>query len=115
MTKDELIEIAQVGMGIHSPNAPEYIVCEALIKALAQPDQEPVAWIYEDELPEGYPYDAMFKKSRVIDGVRMFPVNVAPQRKPLTDEEIAEEFYKFEAAGAWYQFARAIEAAHNIK
>ena len=28
----------------------------------------------------------------------------------LTDEEIAKEFYKFEAAGAWYQFARAIEA-----
>jgi hypothetical protein len=28
----------------------------------------------------------------------------------LTDEEITDEFYKFEAAGAWYQFARAIEA-----
>ena len=28
----------------------------------------------------------------------------------LTDEEIAGEFYKFEAASAWYQFARAIEA-----
>jgi hypothetical protein len=28
----------------------------------------------------------------------------------LTDEEIADEFYKFEAAGAWYQFAHAIEA-----
>ena len=40
MTKDKLIELAQVGMGIHSPNAPEYIVCEALIKALAQPEPE---------------------------------------------------------------------------
>ena len=38
-----------------------------------------------------------------------------PQRKPLTDEEIAKELYKFEAAGAWYQFARAIEAAHGIR
>ena len=28
----------------------------------------------------------------------------------LTDEEIAGEFYKFQAASAWYQFARAIEA-----
>jgi uncharacterized protein YqgQ len=28
----------------------------------------------------------------------------------LTDEEIAREFYKFEAASAWYQFACAIEA-----
>ena len=35
-----------------------------------------------------------------------------PQREwvGLTDEQIADEFYKFEAAGAWYQFARAIEA-----
>jgi len=28
----------------------------------------------------------------------------------LTESEITDEFYKFEAAGAWYQFARAIEA-----
>jgi len=28
----------------------------------------------------------------------------------LTDEEIADEFYKFDSAGAWYQFTRAIEA-----
>lgn len=33
----------------------------------------------------------------------------------LTDEEIAKEFYKFEAAGAWYQFARAIEASVQEK
>ncbi len=45
---------------------------ELIKEALAQPEQEPVAWIYEDELPESYPYDAMFEKSRVIDGVRMF-------------------------------------------
>lgn len=34
---------------------------------------EPLAWIYEDELPENYPYDAMFPYSK-IDVVRMFPV-----------------------------------------
>lgn len=28
----------------------------------------------------------------------------------LTYEEMAREFYKFDAAGGWYQFARAIEA-----
>jgi hypothetical protein len=38
-----------------------------------------------------------------------------PKRKPLTVEQIAKELYKFEAAGAWYQFARAIEATHGIK
>ena len=32
-----------------------------------------VGWLYEDQLPEGYPYDAMFPHSKV-DGVRMFPV-----------------------------------------
>jgi hypothetical protein len=31
-----------------------------------------VGWIYEDELPEGYPYDEMYPFSRV-DGVRLFP------------------------------------------
>lgn len=44
--------------------------------------QEPVAWIYEDELPEDYPYGEMFSLSRVIDGVRMFPKNsAAPQQE----------------------------------
>ncbi|QWY83676.1 hypothetical protein [Rhizobium phage RHph_X2_26] len=44
----------------------------------ARPDELDVrppgvdGWIYEDELPPGYPYDAMFPFSKV-DGVRMFP------------------------------------------
>ena len=41
--QDKLIELAKEGMGMHSPDAPEYIVCEALIEALAQPEQEPIA------------------------------------------------------------------------
>jgi len=47
MTKDKLIELAQVGMGIHSPNTPEYVVCEALIKALAQPEPVKIAHKHE--------------------------------------------------------------------
>lgn len=39
----------------------------------------PGGWIYEDELPEDYPYDAMFPYSRV-DGVRLFPR--LPDRNP---------------------------------
>jgi len=31
------------------------------------------SWICEDQLPEGYDYDANYSRSRVIDGVRMFP------------------------------------------
>ena len=30
-------------------------------------------WIYEDQLPDDYPYDEMFPLSKIIDGVRMFP------------------------------------------
>lgn len=40
----------------------------------ASGDLRSLAWIYEDELPKGYPYDAMFKYSEVRSGVRMFPV-----------------------------------------
>ena len=43
--RDKLIELAKEGMGMHSPDAPEYIVCEALIEALAQPEQEPVGFV----------------------------------------------------------------------
>ena len=51
--RDKLIELAKEGMGMHSPDAPEYIVCEALIEALAHLPQESVverAWFTIDEL-----------------------------------------------------------------
>ncbi|TCL06849.1 hypothetical protein [Sodalis ligni] len=41
--------------------------------ALAALTDEPLGWIHEDELPEKYPYDAMFPYSKV-NFVRMFPV-----------------------------------------
>ena len=30
-------------------------------------------WHYEDNLPDDYPYDRMFSRSKVICGIRMFP------------------------------------------
>lgn len=45
-------------------------------------DEEMVGWHYEDELPEGYPYDLEFARSRV-DGVRMFPPHVCEFVKAL--------------------------------
>lgn len=54
----------------------------ALLRRLAQPQREVAAvagWVNEDELPENYPYDAMFPHSKV-DGVRMFPVFVPAQQ-----------------------------------
>lgn len=41
--------------------------------------REVLAWIHEDELPSGYPYEAMFPYSKV-DGVRLFPVYGPPER-----------------------------------
>ncbi len=49
----------------------------AAIEADRKRRGEPVGWMYEDEIPDNYPYDAMFPYSKV-DGVRMFPV-YAPQ------------------------------------
>lgn len=57
-----------------TPYRYECDACEpAATKQPAGEVQEPLAWIHEDELPEGYPYDAMFPYSKV-DVVRMFPV-----------------------------------------
>ena len=57
-----------------------------------QPAQEPVAWIFEDELPDNYPYDAMFRYSAVIDGVRMFPVFASKHKSSETPLEQAEKY-----------------------
>jgi len=38
-----------------------------------QMNSEPIAWIFEDELPKRYPYEEMFPYSKV-DVVRMFPI-----------------------------------------
>lgn len=51
---------------------------------------EPVAWLYEDELPDNYPYEAMFPYSKV-DGVRMFPVNAPQPTEPSADAMTATE------------------------
>ena len=36
-----------------------------------------------------------------------------PQRKPLTDDELSDIWFK--QSTDWMEFARAIEAAHGIK
>lgn len=47
-------------------------VGDGFSKRVPLPLAETTNWIYEDELPEGYPYDAMYPFSKV-DGVRLFP------------------------------------------
>ena len=64
---------------------------EPVSEALAeQAEQEPVSWIYEDELPKGYPYDEMFSRSKIIEGVRMFP-EVQTEQSTVKDSLTAQE------------------------
>lgn len=51
----------------------------------AMPEQKIVGWIFEDELPKNYPYDAMFAHSKV-DVVRMFPVYAPSAAQPVIPE-----------------------------
>ena len=79
----------------------------------AQPQQEPVAWANPNDLQN---FDM---KVRTNAGtLHTVPLYTSPpaQRKPLTDEDIEALAKAIEARGdTLRQFARAIEAAHNIK
>lgn len=48
-TKTKALKLAQEGVEIHAPNSPEYIVCAALIEALAQPDYEKAYLVWQDK------------------------------------------------------------------
>jgi len=70
---------------------------------LAQPEQEPVKMVA---------YNCTCGRTMKFESVHGV---VAPQRKPLTDEEIQE---LWESTASYYNvcdFAKAIEAAHGIK
>ena len=76
-------------------------------EALAKPDQEPVAWMND----MGTHIDLN------VSGRGIPLYTTPPQRKPLTDEEIAKIASTPAAVVGSYvhTFARAIEAAHGIK
>jgi len=117
----------------------------AIKKALSQTEQEPVAWMSEDEreaferfnetCEDGEEYDVpktMMKRlaeigvihhtSRGIYGITKFGhflvgKTTPPQRKPLLDEEINDiaKNYALNNPTTPLHFARAIESAHGIK
>ena len=91
-------------------------------EALAQPkepEQKPVAWRFQSPVG-GWAYG---KEPPIGSKYAVEPLYATPpQRKPLTDEQIGEigrKYEKFDNHGneffARWGFARAIEAAHNIK
>ena len=112
MTKDEALKLA-----LEALNRNDYLdwqtnihVREAIREALAQPEQEPVAW-YDPEV---------MNEDRGISWTpgqfHTAPLYTSPQqRKPLTDEEIETIWQNTSPYYDHQDFARDIEAAHGIK
>ena len=101
---------------------------DVLSTPLSEPEQEPVAWMWEETAPRSStgiggidrkllfcrPADEPWKRN-------ITPLYTAPpQRKPLTEEEIDAEWHELDGeAGPMFRrvlrnFARAIERAHGI-
>ena len=118
MTDKELmqqaLEALEEGYRTHTPEFKNAIA--ALRERLAQPEQEPVAWI--DEFGNVFPLGAQRGPKHLNEPMK--PLYTAPpQRKPLSDEEISNTWCKVSntdfVTADTHVFARAIEAAHGIK
>ena len=128
MTKDEALKLAlealnsgvdaQVGRVVWT----EYDSCliveaiTAIKEALAQPEQEPVAWLlYKNNHKESFWLDKGDAYAlELTPEHRWEPLyTTPPQRKPLTDEEIERIYDRY--GGNMTNCARAIERAHGIK
>ena len=93
------------------------------LKQMAQPEQKPVAWMYEVNNAHTC-LDLFEPPDDAYDEGTLHPLyTTPPQRKPLTDEEIGScidevnltSQYGHHHFGWHKQFAKAIEAAHGIK
>lgn len=83
--------------------------------ALAQPELEPVAWMYVS--PDNHEILRLHKLGATAPvGWAEHPLYTAPpQRQPLTQEQILSLFDSHNVYGSkWVDFARAIEKAHGI-
>ena len=112
MTKDEVLKLALEALEMfceHGAILRPIETRDAIKEALAQPEQEPVAYVktviealYENSDPVSVEAAELLER-----------ITTPPQRKPLTDEEIRSIWND----GDCYEeiaFARAIEAAHGI-
>jgi len=96
------------------------IARDAVKEALAQPEQEPVAWMLEGWGPDCGPYFEIYRDDEMgwRNKKEWTPLyTTPPQRKPLTDEDINDiaKNYALNNPTTPLHFARAIEAAHGIK
>jgi hypothetical protein len=86
----------------------------ALRAALAEPEQEPVAWRWKERINSDFDSWVITSSEPPPYAVEKQPLYTAPpQRKPLTDEQISRIWGSYLSRGL--EFARAIEAAHGIK
>ena len=121
MTKDEALKLAREALDKHDYEMADHI----LWKALAQPEQEPVA--YTTGHCENHKQKGGCQLHNLQCGwpdCDRKPITTPPQRKPLTDVEIWNTYKNLwmfhpaeepRLAGDVLKFARAIEAAHGIK
>ena len=84
---------------------------------MTQQDQEPVQWGVDWGRVGETPCVSIIK--RKPDGnIEVVAVEYGPARKPLTEEQLREIWYSTESVMGWYSFyeiARLIEAAHEVK
>ena len=131
MTKDEALKMARTALGVqldamlgkagHLRNDDRRRYAEngikAIDEALAQPEQEPVAWIYKggksfdgNKYSDEYELTASKQVALWKDKNAKPLYTTPPQRKPLTDEEIN----KLVDDEDWYndphEFSRIVEA-----
>ena len=100
---------------IHFNRAKVQTAIKVAEEALAQTEQEPVAWQF---FQGGKWHNGMefhnHRKHTIAAGTPVRDLYTSsPQRKPLTDEAIAQ--IAAQGHQRWFEFARAIEAAHGIK
>ena len=127
MTKDEALRLALEALKFDrawlETDAPKMAwdknneAITAIREALAQPEQEPVAWMH----PEAYKthFTTVPSPDMIENGYWQPLYTSPPHRKPLTDEEIGllttGNGWSHLETPALAKFARAIEAAHGIK
>ena len=135
MTKDEALKLAlealrtcewvDDGGNGHAEYDPGKVVAAiiGIQKALAQPEQEPVAWesllgavargwCYEKNANKTMDVDLAVAIAKEVDALYTTP----PQRKPLLASDIVTMYDENPRSDSeMIEFARAIEAAHGIK
>lgn len=129
MTDREVMQMALEALEADNsklwPSDKRSIAIEALRARLAEPEPEPVAWMYEARHIDSAWVTAVSLKhpgpeDRYVRGVQPL-YTTPPTRRPLTPVAIAAMWRKFSSEEGFTtaqfvcNFARAIEAAHGIK